>query len=141
MALRRYLSIFAEKRPNCQVKLHIVRNEVRQSPVMLESSANCPAAVSSALQDYLDIIWPNSSVMREGLLKVKKDFECLLCRLERWTCLRAERGWELLMVCGHTLTVGTGYPAPIIATFDFPHKKKMNFSVSFYADLSLLSAL
>lgn len=71
MALCRYLSIFAEKRLSCQGKFHIVEDEVRQSPIMLESSASCPAVVSSALQDYSGIIWPSNSVTREGLLKEK----------------------------------------------------------------------
>lgn len=45
------------------MKLHIIGDEVRQSTIMLEGSANRPAAISAAVQDYLGIIWPNGSVM------------------------------------------------------------------------------
>lgn len=44
------------KRPDCLVKLLVAGDEVSQSPMMmLETSANCPAATSPAVQDYSSI--------------------------------------------------------------------------------------
>jgi len=69
------------------------------------------------------------SKKREGLLKVKKDFECLSCPHERWTWVR---GWELVMaqLWGQ---VTHHHHCNLISHI----KKVMNFVVPIYANLSL----
>lgn len=95
-----YWRIFAEERPNCQVNFAVAGDEVKQSPIMLACSANCPAEVSPAVQGYWCVIQPKKLVMSG------RNFNgvCLSCPQKRWNSLRGERRWELLMVWFYALT-------------------------------------